>query len=81
MATMEDPQSIRTLPPLTMPTALPWPPETAPATWPSAVSRMVICWPGLNLDRASVAVERTLSFVPPSTVMEVGFPALGLQSS
>ena len=42
MATMEDPQSIRTLPPLTMPTALPWPPETAPATWPSAVSSRVI---------------------------------------
>ena len=30
---MEEPQNRRAFPPLTMPTALPWPPETAPATF------------------------------------------------
>ena len=39
---MEEPQNRRAFPPLTMPTALPWPPETAPATWPSTVSSRVM---------------------------------------
>ena len=75
------PQSICTVPSRTMPMALPRPElptaSRAPATLPSSVRSRVIWSPGENLEMLLMAVGRTVSLTPPSTVISEGSLALG----